>query len=309
VRVLITGATGQDGSYLAELLAADGHDVFAMVRGQWNPRQEWLGALAPGIQVLRGDLLDLQSLIDCVSEANPDVVYNLAGVSSPGLAWREPELAAQVTGVGVLRLLQAVQAAAGAAVVVQASSIAVHGPYGAAKLYASAICRDYRERGLHVSEAVFGGHHSPRRTPDFLSRKVTMAVARAEADDCDRLRLGPLTRSQDWGAAPDFVRALREIAEGQGPGAFDVSTGDPHTSAEFVELAYAAVGLDWREHVVFDDTFAQPTDVASLSAAPDQRLRWRPEMPFGELVRWLVREDVDAMTEGLAFAGSRRWNL
>lgn len=293
MRVLITGVTGQDGSYLAERLAGQ-HEVFGMVRGQWSQQQAWIAGLVPGLTLLNGDLLDQTSLIQALQAAQPDVVFNLAGISAPGLSWLQPELAGQVTGLGVLRLLEAVRIVAPGAHVVQASSIAVHGPYGAAKLYAAAVCRDYTERGFRVSQAVLGGHHSPRRSPEFLSRKVTLAVAAAaravggDAPEAEPLRLGPLTRSQDWGRATDFVAALEEIGYRDEPGEFVVSTGQPHTSEEFVAAAYAAAGMYWREHVVHDDRYAQPSDVPSLTGQPDQRLAWRPDTDFVGLVRDLV---------------------
>lgn len=292
MRALITGVTGQDGSYLAELLAGRGYKVFGLVRGQNNPRTGWITGLVPSIHLIEADLADQTSLIAAVAEAEPDEVYNLAGVSAPGLAWRQPALAADITGVGVLRLLEAVRLVRPQARMVQASSLATHGPYGAAKLYAHAIAGDYRGRGLHVSTAILGGHHSPRRGSEFLSRRVTRAVARIAAGDRTPLRLGLLDRSQDWGHAADFVYAMSLIAQRE-PGDYVVSTGDPHTCEEWVETAFAVAQMDWREHVELDEGLSQPTDVAVLSASPDERLLpWTPVRDFTGLVTDMVAADM-----------------
>jgi GDPmannose 4,6-dehydratase len=291
LRALITGCTGQDGSYLAEHLHKAGYEVWGLIRGQDNPRREWLEQLVPGIVLVPGDLIDQPSLHDAVATCRPDEVYNLAAISSPSLAWKQPVLTAEVTGLGVVRLLEAVGVVAPKARVVQASSIANHGPYGAAKLFGHTVAADYRERGLHVSCAVFGGHHSPRRGRSFFSRKVTAGAAAIAAGRADRLELGSLTRVQDWGNACDFAAQLPVVAS-LPPSDYVMSTGDPRSAQEWVAAAFGCVDLDWREHVKTDMSLGNVTDVPVLSAAPDRRLGWEPDRDFTGLVRWMVEADL-----------------
>jgi GDPmannose 4,6-dehydratase len=290
MRALITGVTGQDGSYLAEHLHAKGHEVFGLLRGQDHPRDSWITNLVPGITLLSGDLLDESSLRIAVGDCDPDWVFNLAAVASPTQAWRQPVLTGEVTGLGALRLFEVVRTVAPRARVIQASSLANHGPYGAAKLFAHAVAQDYRQRGLHISCAIFGGHHSPRRGKSYFSRKVTSTVAAIARGDADRLELGSLTRMQDWGCAPDFMEQLPVMAE-LDPGDYVVSTGDPHSSQEWVMRAFACVGLDWREFVQTNESLGNVTDVAVMSGDPDPRLNWTPDRDFAGLVRWMVESE------------------
>lgn len=291
MKALITGASGQDGSYLAEHLVGAGYEVWGMIRGQDNPKQAWLADLVPELRFIPGDLIDQPSLHAAVSDLKPDEVYNLAAISSPGLAWQQPVLAAEVTGLGALRLFEAVRLEAPTARVVQAASIAQHGPYGAAKLFAQTVAADYRQRGLHVSCAVFGGHHSPRRGRSFFARKVTAAAAHISTGFMDRVELGSLARVQDWGNAVDFITQLPHLAV-LDPGDYVMSTGDPRSAQEWVETAFAYVGLDWREHVTLRPELGNVTDVPVLSAQPDPRLGWTPDTDFEGLVRWMVDADL-----------------
>lgn len=291
MRALITGATGQDGSYLAECLLQQGHTVYGMLRGQDHPRLDWLLTQAPGIRVLYGDLSDESSLRSVVATSKPDWIFNLAAVSSPSQAWQQPILTADVTGVGALRLFQVAHTLAPEAHIIQASSIATHGPYGAAKLFAHTVAQDYRSRGLHVSCAVFGGHHSPRRGKSFFARKVTWAVAQIAKGSREPLHVGPLTRSQDWGWAPDFMAQFPRLAE-LSPDDYVMSTGVPHSTQEWVQVAFNAVDLNWEDHVVIDASSGNITDVPTLTAAPDPRLKWEPKQEFNELVEWLVDSDL-----------------
>lgn len=290
MRALITGATGQDGSYLAEHLTAAGYQVWAMIRGQDNPKQAWLAEQLPGLRFVAGDLLDQPSLHAAVQHAKPDEVYNLAAISSPGLAWQQPVLTGEVTGLGALRLFEAVRVDAPEAHVVQAVSIARHGPYGAAKLFAQTVAADYRDRGLHVSCAVFGGHHSPRRGRSFFARKVTAAAADIAAGRRFEVELGSLARVQDWGNAQDFTAQLPHLAS-LDPHDYVMSTGDPHSAQEWVDAAFAVVGLDWRDHVVSRPELGNVTDVPVLSAQPDPRLGWEPDRDFLGLISWMVEAD------------------
>lgn len=290
---LITGVTGQDGSYLAEHLTRDlGQRVYGMVRGQDHPRRGWLTRLAPGLELVGGDLLDEDSLQSAIYETKPDVIYNLAAVSSPALAWSQPHLTGQVTGLGVLRLLQAARRVCPSVRITQAGSLATHGPYGAAKTYARAICADYRARGMDVSVAVFGGHHSPRRGRSYFSRKVTSYVGELTRKlDVGPLRLGPLTRNQDWGWAQDFMTILPALVD-LPPDDYVISTGEPHTCLEWVQTAFEHAGLDWRTHVEIDPAAGNVTDVASITAPPDSRLPRRPRTDFDELVFSMVKADL-----------------
>lgn len=289
-RALITGVTGQDGSYLAESLCANGYEVWGLIRGQDNPRVAWLKEIVPGINLVSGDLIDEQSLHAAVAESLPDEIYNFAAISSPNLAWRQPVLTGEVTALGALRLFEAVRVQAPTARVLQASSIATHGPYGAAKLFAHTVAHDYRSRGLHISCAVFGGHHSPRRGESFFARKVTAAVARIQRGEADRLDVGSLTRVQDWGRATDFVSVLPRIMDLQ-PDDYAMSTNDPHSSREWVEEAFRVADMDWHQYVQVNEALGNVTDVPTLTAAPDPRLEWEPDCDFSGLIRWMVEAE------------------
>ena len=294
---LILGVSGQDGSYLAQHLLEHGHDVWGMLRGQpeAHPYYAWLREKMPDVRLIGGDLLDAGSLRDAIIQGGPaagfEEIYNLAAISSPGQAWQQPILTGDVTGLGVVRLLDAVQNHRPWIRVVQACSIATHGPYGAAKTYARTVCADYRARGLHVSTVLFGGHHSPRRAPVYFSRKVTQAAARIALNGGD-LVLGSLDRSQDWGWAPDFMKGLRLVGSLAKPGEFVISTGEPHTCMEWVEKAFAAAGLDWQAHVKVDPSQGNVTDVPTLTAATDEGLLWQPKRDFDGLVEWMVEADL-----------------
>lgn len=291
-KVLVTGATGQDGSYLCQYLLHQGHEVWALMRGQDNPKRAWLESIAPGVKVVPGDLLDELSLYTAVCSIMPDEVYNLGAISSPGLAWEQPTLTAEVTGVGALRLFEVVRKCSPKTRVLQASSIANHGPYGAAKLFAQTVAEDFRTRGLHISCAVFGGHHSPRRGKSFFARKVTAAVAEISTGALNELVLGSLNRVQDWGRAPDFVAQLPHLLN-LDPGDYVMSTGDPHSAQEWVAEAFAVKDMDWREWVVHNAAVGNVTDVPALTANPDPRLGWIPDRDFKGLIRWMVEENGD----------------
>lgn len=290
MRALITGVTGQDGSYLAQQLTGDGWDVIGMIRGQRTDRREWLAKLAPQLLFISGDLTDSASLYNAVDAVNPDVVFHFGAQSAPATGWQQPIMTADVTGLGTLRLLDAVARCAPDAAVVAAGSLATHGPYGAAKTFARAICADYRQRGARVSMAVFGGHHSPRRGPEFLARKVTRAAARIAAGQQHTITLGSLERRQDWGWSPDFTVVLPRLLD-LPPDDYVMSTGVPYSTQDWVAMAFAAVDLDWRDHVVSDTGCDQPTDVPILSAPPDPRLCWKPRVDIAELAEWMVREE------------------
>lgn len=297
MKAFVTGVTGQDGSYLAEHLLAEGWDVIGLVRGQDNPKAEWLlnsvidERMLGRLQLVAGDLTDDASLRMALSAYEPDVIFNLGAISSPGMAWGQPVHTAEVTGLGALRLLQAMVTIVPKAHFVQATTIARHGPYGAAKLFAQACVADFRERGFHASCAVFGGHHSPRRGVSFFSRKVTKAAAEIADGRVEKLHLGTLTRRQDWGWANDFMAVLPRLACDLAPGEYVMSTGRPHSVQRWVELAFAHVGLDWHDHVILDPHFGNVTDVSVLSAYSSQSLHWEPRQDFEALIASMVDAD------------------
>lgn len=298
MKAFVTGPFGQDGSYLIEQLRADGAEVYAMVHRHGDDRQEWLSELAPGVRFVEANLLDQRSIVSAIEEVWPDVIYHLGAISAPAAGWQTPTLMAEVTGLGTVRVMEAVRLLnLDHCKVVLAGSIARYGPYGAAKVYSSIMAADYRERGMHVTTLHFGGHHSPRRHHSFFGRKVTRAVAMIanslnEHMRPEKLRLGPLNRSQDWMSALDAVTALRMAGERDDidPDDYVVSTGQPFTSKTWVEQAFAVVGLNWEDWVEYDESFAQPTDVPTLTADPTLP-GWRHEMGVTGLVQWMVNAD------------------
>lgn len=301
-KVLITGATGQDGFYLAELHAKRGDEVFALVRGQ-RPV-----VLPEGVTEVRGDLLDQMSLVNAVADAQPDVVYNLAAVASIAASWGSPDLVANVTGLGVLRLLEAVRVAAPEAAFVQASTSDMFGnradvatektpfdprtPYGCAKLYAHQTCRTYRDAyGMKISTAIFYPHTSPRQGPGFIIPKVTRAAAAISAGRQKTLHLGNMDVVRDWGWAPDYMRALPVLALGADD--YIIASGIQHSLKDLCRYAFQTVSLDWGDHVTVDDSFYRPTDVhvqigspCKVKLAPGPG--WFASVGLPELVRRMV---------------------
>jgi GDPmannose 4,6-dehydratase len=300
-RVLITGVTGQTGSYLAEFLAGlERYEVWGMVRGQALAQRVHVQELVPALKLVEGDLLDQGSLVRALDEALPDQIYHLGAISSPGICWKQPVLASQVTGLGTLRLLEAVEQVFPDedTRLVVAGSIATHGPYGAAKSFSRAISHDYRRRGRHVSVALLGGHHSPRRGLEFFSRKVAHAAAEIAAGRRDSVTLGNLDRMQDWGWADDFAVALTHVMNAPAPDDYVVSTGHPHSAAEWVAACFGAAGLDFQERVHYDPGLSQPTEPeAALSAPPDDRLGWIPHRDLAGLAAWMVNAEGGKMSD------------
>lgn len=285
MRALVTGVTGQDGSYLAEQLLADGHEVFGLVR---RPN-----AGSPARPVT-GDLLDQDSLERALRVAHPDVVFNLAAVTAPGGAWGTPQppLLAEVTAVGVVRLLDAICKVCPDARLVHASSSAIYDPhryglYGAAKQFAHAAVVGYRTR-LHASNAVLFSHTSPRQDPRFLARRICTAVARGE-----RLTLGDVDSRRDWGYAPDYTRALPRIAAHPDPGDWVIATGLTRSVRDLTETALKLAGRTWDELVTVDHTLPRIPhevypDTAEARLATTRALGWRPETSFDDMVAALL---------------------
>lgn len=319
---LITGITGQDGGYLAEQLLGEGVAVHGMVRAG-DPAVLRLQERSPGVLLHRGDLLDEASLGAVIAAAEPDEVYNLAGISSVAFSWDKPVLTADITALGAARLLEQVwqyQQRRGDQVrFVQASSAEIFGnaaqvpqteqtplaptsPYGAAKAYAHQLVGVYRARGLGATSVVLYNHESPRRPPTFVTRKITQAAARISRGLADELALGNLAVRRDWGWAPDYVDAMVRAARTEQAEDFLIATGQAHSVAEFVAAAFTRAGLpDWERYVRTDPAFARPVDAAlQVGDAGKARelLGWAPTVDFADLVGAMVEEDLRLLEDG-----------
>jgi GDPmannose 4,6-dehydratase len=284
MKALITGITGQDGFYLAHELQSTRARIYGLVRGQDNPRVHDIPAF---VNVLHGDVLDRASLDSALEECKPDVVFNLAGVTSPGFSWSQPELTADINALGVIRLIEAMRSVVPKAVFIQAGSIATFGPYGASKTFSRIAVADYRARGMHATTLSMAGHHSPRRSELFFSQKVVRAAVKIARNEMQQLQLGALSRTQDWGWADNFAQAMMAAASAQ-PGDYTLATNDPHTLEEWVRIVFEKVNLDWHDYVKYETLNIQPYDVDSLTAAPTTRLIWEPRVDFSGLAEWMV---------------------
>ena len=316
MRALITGVTGQDGSYLAEHLAAEGWEVHGLVRGQANPKRAWVQGLVPSLRLHGGDLLDQGSLQDALRAARPDVVFGLAAVTFVGVSWEQPALMSEVTGLGCLRTLEAIRAVNPEIRFVQASTSEMFGdcagpqdeatplrpvsPYGAAKTFAHHMTTGYRaSHGLHASTAIMFNHESPRRGGEFVTRKVTMAAARIKRGLQGKLSLGRLEPRRDWGWAPDYVEALPLIAAQDEPGDYVLATGETHSVAQLCAAAFGAAGLEWEDWVVPDTAHYRPAEVWELRGDASRARRvlgWVPRVRFGDMVKRLVAHDLAAFS-------------
>lgn len=316
MKALITGATGQDGSYLAEQLTDDGHQVWGLLHGQWNPKRALIEALAPGIRLVEGDLLDQSSLQHALQVSQPDVVYNLGALTYVGMSWQQPTLMTEVTGLGALRMLEAIRAVDPGIRFVQASTSEMFGqatvapqdestpfhprsPYGVAKLFAHHTTVNYRESyGMHASTAIMFNHESPRRGEEFVTRKVTATVARIAQGSSERLRLGNIESQRDWGWAPDYTAALPLIAAADDPDDFVLATGATHSVRELCEIAFGEAGLNYEDHLDIDPALFRPADVDLLlgdASKAARQLGWSPKVGFEEIVQRLVEYDLEVM--------------
>src|SRR5687768_2711077 len=312
-KALITGVTGQDGSYLAELLLAKGYEVVGVVRRTSHHSYERIEHLLDRIEVVAADLLDQHSLTVVLQETRPDEVYNLAAQSYVPTSWTQPVLTGEFTALGVTRILEAIRLVHPAARFYQASSSEMFGkvretpqrettpfyprsPYGVAKVYGHWITVNYRESyDLYAVSGILFNHESPRRGIEFVSRKVTDGVARIKLDLATELRLGNLDAQRDWGFAGDYVDAMWRMLQQPEPRDYVVGTGVAHSVRRLVEIAFGHVGLDWRRHVVQDPRFVRPAEVDLLLADPSRaraELGWRPRMSFETLVTTMVDEDL-----------------
>jgi GDPmannose 4,6-dehydratase len=318
-RALITGITGQDGQHLAEFLHTKGYDVYGLVKGQANPKVEQLLHEFPFIEVVPGDLTDLPSLIKAVEVAGPDEVYNLGAVSFVAMSFNQAELTANVTGLGVLRILDAIRIVGGPSDnpirFYQASSSEMFGkvretpqtertpfhprsPYGCAKVFGHDITVNYRESyGMYACSGILFNHEGPRRGPEFVTRKVTQAVARIALGRQDELVMGTLDAKRDWGYAGDYVQAMWLMLQQDEPDDFVVATGVAHSVAEFVEAAFRAAGIeDWERYVRQDPRFFRPAEVDLLigdASKAHRTLGWQPQVGFAELVELMVHHDME----------------
>jgi GDPmannose 4,6-dehydratase len=315
-KALITGVTGQDGSYLAELLLTKGYEVVGVVRRTSHHSYERIEHLLDRIEVVAADLLDQHSLTVVLQECRPDEVYNLAAQSYVPTSWSQPVLTGEFTALGVTRILEAVRLVHPAARFYQASSSEMFGkvtqtpqredtpfyprsPYGVAKVYGHWITVNYRESyGLYAVSGILFNHESPRRGIEFVTRKVTDGVARIKLGMAREIRLGNLEARRDWGFAGDYVEAMWRMLQQEGPQDYVVGTGEAHSVRELVEVAFAHVGLDWQKHVVSDPKFYRPAEVDVLIADPSKARRelgWSPRVGFAELVKMMVDADLDRL--------------
>jgi GDPmannose 4,6-dehydratase len=316
-RALITGIGGQDGSYLAELLLGEGYDVFGVVRARSAAEYRNLDAVRDRIEFVDADLLDQGSLTTALSSVRPHEVYNLASVSFVPASWDEPVATAEHAAVGVTMLLEAIRAVEPGIRYYQASSSEIFGepaaspqgpatplspvtPYGVAKAYGHFIVRSYRRRyGLHASSGILYNHESPRRPLEFVTRKVSSAAAAISLGQERELVLGDLEARRDWGYAPDYVRAMWLMLQAAEPDDYVVATGAPHSVRDLVEIAFAHVGLDWREHVRSDPALGRgKAELHNLVGDPSrarEALGWTPSVTFHELVRLLVEADLERL--------------
>jgi GDPmannose 4,6-dehydratase len=317
-RALITGITGQDGQHLAEFLHTKGYEIYGVIKGQANPRAELIQREFPFVELVSGDLTDLPSLIKAVDSTQPDEVYNLGAVSFVAMSFTQAELTANVTGLGVLRMLDAVRIVGGHTGnpirFYQASSSEMFGkvretpqnemtpfhprsPYGCAKVFGHDITVNYRESyGMYACSGILFNHEGPRRGLEFVTRKVSQAVARIKLGLQDSLALGTLDSKRDWGYAGDYVKAMWMMLQQPEPDDYVVATGETHSVREFVERAFAEVGIsDWERYVQQDPKLFRPAEVDLLigdASKAREKLGWKPELSFHDLVRMMVENDL-----------------
>ncbi len=311
---LITGLTGQDGSYLAEFLLAKGYKVYGVVRRISTPNHWRIEHLLDKITIIDGDVTDESSLINAVKISAPDEVYNLAAQSFVGTSWKQPVATAEATAIGTLKLLEAVRIFAPKAKVYQASTSEMYGnatetiqdeqtkfrprsPYAIAKLFSHWMAVNYRESyDMFVACGILFNHESPRRGIEFVTRKITDGVARIKLGLADSLSLGNLDAKRDWGYAGDYVEAMWLMLQQDTPEDFVISTGVTHTVKDFVEAAFKAVGIaDWQKYVKQDPRFMRPAELHTLqgsSKKAEEKLGWKPKVKFEELVKMMIDEDL-----------------
>jgi GDPmannose 4,6-dehydratase len=317
-RALITGITGQDGLYLGELLLAKGYEVFGLIRGQNNPKRALVEATLPGVTLLTGDITDLSSLIRVLAVSQPDEVYNLGAISFVAYSWENAHLTSDVTGKGVLNVLEAVRLYAADDLdkvrFYQASSSEMFGkvqqvpqtedtllwprsPYGVAKVFGHYMTINYRESyGMHASSGILFNHESPRRGPEFVTRKVSQAVARISLGLQDEIVMGNIDAKRDWGFAGDYVEAMWRMLQQDEADDYVIATNETHSIRELLDLSFQAVGIDdWSGYVRQDPAFMRPAEVDLLigdASKAREKLGWTPKVGFPELVSMMVASDL-----------------
>ena len=319
-KALITGITGQDGSYLAEFLLDKEHEVFGLVRRTSILNFERIKHIQDRIKLISGDLLDQNSLINAIKESNPDEVYNLASQSFVPASWKQPVFTGEATALGVARMLEAIRAVNPKIKFYQASSSEMFGkvrevpqtektefyprsPYGVAKLYGHWITVNYRESyNLFCCSGILFNHESPRRGLEFVTRKVTNTAAKIKLGLANELRLGNLDAKRDWGFAGDYVRAIWLMLQQDEPDDYVISTGKTHSVKDLVQIAFDYVNLNWKDYVIVDPIFIRPAEVKLLlgdSSKARKKLGWKPEISFGELVRMMVDADLEKVKNNI----------
>jgi len=312
-RALITGISGQDGSYLAELLLTKGYEVSGIVRGSPTAHYENLAGVRDDLTLMQGDLLDQMTLLEATNRAEPDELYNLAATSFVPASWHQPVMTAQFTAVGVTAMVEAIRITNPKLRLYQASSSEIfgattespqsettpfrpHNPYGVAKLYGHLMLAAYRERyGMHLSSGIAYNHESPRRPPEFVTRKVTRAAAAIKLGLQDELRVGDLNATRDWGFAGDFVQAMWLMLQQEHGGDYVIATGQSRSVGELIDTAFGHVGLTPGDHVVIDPEFVRPPDPVPLVGDPSlarERLGWTPETSFADTIGEMVEADL-----------------
>lgn len=318
-KALITGITGQDGSYLAEFLLKQGYDVIGMVRRTSTINFHRIAHIQDQIELVPGDLLDQVSLIRILEEHKPDEVYNLAAQSFVQTSWGQPVFTGEVTALGVTRMLDAIRTVNLKTRFYQASSSEMFGkvlevpqrettpfyprsPYGVAKVYGHWITINYRESyNLHATSGILFNHESPRRGMEFVTRKITHHVAKIKLGLTNELRLGNLDSRRDWGYAGDYVKAMWLMLQHDNPDDFVIATGETHSVEQFLDEAFGCVNLDWHDYVVQDSRFMRPAEVDLLVGDPEKAgrvLGWEPTVIFSELVKMMVDADIKLLKNG-----------
>jgi len=317
-RALITGVTGQDGSYLAEFLLEKGYRVFGLVRRSSSPNYERIEHIRDKLELIQGDLLDQNSLIEAIQYAKPDEVYNLGAQSFVPTSWNQPVLTGEFTALGVTRILEAIRVVNPKIKLYQASSSEMFGavqevpqnektpfypksPYGVAKVYGHYITVNYRESyGLFACSGILFNHESPRRGLEFVTRKVSHGAAKIKLGLQRELRMGNLDSQRDWGYAKEYVEAMWLMLQRDEPGDFVVATGKAHTVRKLLQIAFSCVGLHWEDHIVIDENLIRPAEVNRLlgdASKARAKLGWSPKVSFEELIMMMVEADLKKLKD------------
>ena len=320
MRALITGVTGQDGSYLAELLLGKGYEVYGMLRNIRRESHQRLEGVASRIQLVEADLTDQSSLDRMLQQVRPDELYNLAGQTFVPVAWSQPLLTMEITGMGALRLLEAMRRHSPKTKFLQASSSEIFGkaetarqneqtrmqptnPYGAAKLFAHHVTINYRESyGMFACSCISFNHESPRRGVEFVTRKVAQQAARIKLGMGDKLKMGNLEGRRDWGFAGDYVRAMWMMLQQPQPDDFVIATGVTHSVKELLEIAFSCAGLDWKKHVEIDQALVRPAEPDPLcgdAGKAERVLGWKPEVSFRQLIEMMVQAELRTLAKSV----------